>query len=173
MPKTYSAEAHLFLSKGRAKFSLDYLKRLLQLGADPFRDPELEGLEGKESLIYASKCSAVFVLPAKPLPLLAPRLAQGLAKLLMACPKPTVRLGQESQLHYFARARKARRQIHLVTQRYAIFRLGLKEFFVLARLHAGASEKEVWIGIIGRKRKRIGRPTRDAVIPASSDEQSL
>ena len=72
MPKTYSAEAHLFLSKGRAKFSLDYLKRLLQLGADPIRDPELEGLEGKESLIYASRCRATLILPDKPLPLPPP-----------------------------------------------------------------------------------------------------
>ncbi len=36
MPATISAEAHLFLSKGRTKISLDYLSGLLLLGADPF-----------------------------------------------------------------------------------------------------------------------------------------
>ena len=33
MPATISAEAHLFLSKGRTKISLDYLSGLLLLGA--------------------------------------------------------------------------------------------------------------------------------------------
>ena len=51
MPQTIVAEAHFFLSKGRSKISLRYLRDLLELGADPFRDPELEGLEGKDSLV--------------------------------------------------------------------------------------------------------------------------
>jgi hypothetical protein len=167
MPKTYSAEAHLFLSKGRAKFSLDYLKRLLQLGADPIRDPELEGLEGKESLIYASRCRATLILPDKPLPLLAPSLAKGLARLLMACPRPAFRLGQEEQLHYLYKRRKVRWRVRLASRPHFVFRLGLKEFFVVARLHAEPSEKEIWIGAIGRKRKRRARHTPDAIAPAS------
>ena len=72
MPVTISAGSHLFLSKGRAKISLDYLRRLILLGADPFHDPVLEGLEGKESLIYVSKCRATLVLPKRPLRLLLP-----------------------------------------------------------------------------------------------------
>ena len=99
MPATISAEAHLFLSKGRAKISLDYLSRLIQLGADPFRDPLLEGLEGKESLIYASMASATLVLPTRPLRLVAPGLVKGLARLLLACPKPRLRFGRMAQPH--------------------------------------------------------------------------
>ena len=115
MPATISAEAHLFLSKGRAKISLDYLSRLLLLGADPFHDPVLEGLEGKESLIYVSKCRATLVLPKRPLRLLLPGLAKGLVRQLMACLKPIVRLGRREELHFFTTQRKVRWQIRLAT----------------------------------------------------------
>jgi hypothetical protein len=157
MPATMNAEAHLFLSKGRSKISLDYLSRLLLLGADPFRDPVLEGLEGKESLIYVSKTSATLILPKRPPRLLLPGIAKGLVRLLMACSKPIVRLGKGEELHFFTTQRKVRWQIRLATRRHHVFRLGSKEFFVVTRLRLENGKKEIWIGILGRKKKRIRR----------------
>ena len=157
MPATFSAESHLFLSKGRAKTSLDYLSRLLLLGADPFHDSVLEGLEGKESLIYVSKCSATLVLSKRPLRLLLPGIAKGLVRLLMACSKPIVRVGKNEELHFFTKQRKVRWQIRLATRRHFVFRLGLKEFFVVTRLRIENGKKDIWIGVLGRKRKRIAR----------------
>ena len=175
MPATISAEAHLFLSKGRAKISLDYLSRLLLLGADPFHDPVLEGLEGKESLIYVSKCRATLVLPKRPLRLLLPGLAKGLVRQLMACSKPIVRLGRREELHFFTTQRKVRWQIRLATRRHFVFRLGLKEFFVVTRLRIGNGKKEIWIGVLGRKKKRVlrSRPTSRQLAPASINDQKL
>jgi hypothetical protein len=157
MPATISAEAHLFLSKGRAKTSLDYLSRLLLLGADPFRDSVLEGLEGKESLIYVSQCRTSLVLPKRPLRLLLPSIAKGLVRLLMPSSKPIVRLGKNEELHFFTRQRKVRWQIRLATRRHFVFRLGLKEFFVVTRLRIENGKKEIWIGVLGRKKKRMAR----------------
>jgi hypothetical protein len=162
MPATISAEAHLFLSKGRAKISLDYLSRLIQLGADPFRDPLLEGLEGKESLIYASMTSATLVLPSRPLRLVAPGLVKGLARLLLACPKPRLRFGRMAQPHFFSSPRKVRWQIRLATRPHFVFRLGAKEFFVVTRLRFEKGKKKIWIGVLGRKKKRISRSRQDA-----------
>lgn len=168
MPATLSAEAHLFLSKGRAKTSLDYLSRLLLLGADPFHDPVLEGLEGKESLIYVSKCSTILVLPKRPLRLLLPGIAKGLVRLLMASSKPIVRLGKNEELHFFTRQRKVRWQIRLATRRYYVFRLGLKEFFVVTRLRLENAKRDIWIGVLGRKKKRLTRRRLAAPQIASS-----
>jgi hypothetical protein len=157
MPATICAEAHLFLSKGSAKISLDYLGRLLLLGADPFRDPVIEGLEGKESLLYVSKTEASLVLPKRRFRLLLPGIAKGLVRLLMACSKPIIRLGKGEELHFFTTQRKVRWQIRLATRRHYVFRLGIKEFFVVTRLRLGNGKKEIWIGVLGRKRKRITR----------------
>src|SRR5260370_38215474 len=134
MPATITAEAHLFLCKGRTKISLDYLSRLLLLGADPFHDSVLEGLEGKESLIYVSKCTASLVLPKRPLRLLLPGLAKGLVRLLMACSKPIVRLGRREALHFFTTQRKVRWHIRRAPRRQFVFSLGLKEFLILPPL---------------------------------------
>jgi hypothetical protein len=172
MPATISAEAHLFLSKGRAKISLDYLSRLLQLGADPFRDPLLEGLEGKESLIYASKTSATLVLPTLPLRLVAPGLVKGLARLLLACPKPKLRFGRRAQPHFFSTQRKVRWQIRLATRPHFAFRLGPKEFFVVTRLGVNNGKKKIWLGVLGRRKRRLtrSRPTPPQLVPASAND---
>ena len=169
MPVTMCAEAHLFLSKGRAKISLDYLSRLIQLGADPFRDPMLEGLEGKESLIYASMTRATLVLPARPLRLVAPGLVKGLARLLLACPKPRLRFGRSARPHFFSRERKVRWQIRLATRPHYVFRLGPKEFFVATCLGFDKGNKKIWIGALGRKKKRLARRRDAAPILATSE----
>ena len=168
MPATISAEAHLFLSKGRAKISLDYLSRLIQLGADPFRDPVLEGLEGKESLIYASMARATLVLPTRPLRLVAPGLVKGLARLLLACPKPRLRFGRMAQPHFFSTPRKVRWQIRLATRPHFVFCLGPKEFFVAIRLGFDHGKKKIWLGVLGRKKKRISRSRRNAAALAAT-----
>ena len=189
MPQTIFAEAHLFLSRGRSKISLDYLSGLLQLGADPFRDPELEGLEGQESLIYASKVVATLVVPARPLAVVAPSLAKGLVRLLLTCPRPSIRLGQEEVRHLFSKRRAVRWQIRLATRPLYQFGLGPQEFFVVTRFVTGpclrfdfvspqepetlartASPKRelIWIGVLGRKKKRAGGFTKipTALVPA-------
>ena len=75
----------------------------------------------------------------------------------MACSKPIVRLGKDEELHFFTTQRKVRWQIRLATRRHYVFRLGVKEFFVVTRLRIGNGKKEIWIGVLGRKKKRIVR----------------
>jgi hypothetical protein len=158
MPATISAEAHLFLSNGRSKISLRYLSELLDLGADPFRDPVLEGLEGEESLVYVSRVSATLVVPQRPLRPTVRGIAKGLVRLLLACPKPTIVLGEFELPHFFTRQRQARWQIRLVTQRRRMFRLGREEFFVLARIGPAKANQRKWIGVIGQERKPAAQP---------------
>ncbi len=169
MPETIIAEAHLFLSKARSKISLDYLRGLLQLGADPFRDPVLEGLEGKESLIYASKVNATLVAPAKPLRILAPSLAKGLVRLLLTCPRPSIRFGEDDVPHFYSIPRKFRWQVRLATRPQYQFTISDKEFFVVTRLALEKNKEQKWIGVLGRKKKRIVRSEEEPtyLVPAS------
>ncbi len=171
MPQTIFAEAHLFLSKDESKISLDYLRGLLQLGADPFRDPELEGLEGRESLIYASKVEATLVAPGKQLRSAAGGVAKGLVRLLLACPKPKILLLHEEVPHFFLARRVVRWQIRLARRPRYQFRLDDREFFVVTRFTTYQKKKPIWIGVLGRKKERVVRSDKNfaGLLPISKN----
>jgi hypothetical protein len=154
MPQTIVAEAHFFLSKGRSKISLRYLRDLLELGADPFRDPELEGLEGKDSLVYVSKVAATLVVPGRQFRWIARGVAKGLTRLLLACPKPRVLVGLEEREHFFLTRNAVQWEVRLAMRPRYQFRLGEREFFVVARFQTNQRKKPIWIGVLGRKKER-------------------
>jgi hypothetical protein len=162
MPQTIFAEAHLFLSKDRSRISLGYLRGQLELGADPFRDPELEGLEGRVSLIYAGRVSATLVVPGKQLRLAARGAAKGMVRLLLACPKPQVLLRHAEVPHFFLTKHAVRWEVRLATRPRYQFRFGEREFFVVTRFAACQRKKPLWIGVLGRNKERLsqskGRP---------------
>ena len=157
MPQTITAEAHFFLSRDQSKISVQYLRGLLELGADPFHDPELEGLEGKESLIYAGKASATLVIPGKHFWFAARRVAKGLARLMLACPKPRVRLGTEESRHFYLAKHSVRWRLRLALRPRNQFRLGSREFFVVTRFKTDQRKKPIWIGVLGRRKERAIR----------------
>jgi len=169
MPQTIYAEAHLFLSKNRSKISLEYLRGLLELGADPFHDPELEGLEGRVSLIYAGRVSATLVVPGKQLRPAARGAAKGMVRLLLACPKPQILLRHEEAPHFFLAKHAVRWEVRLATRPRHQFRLGEKGFFAVTRFAAYPRKKPIWIGVLGRNKERVlpsdSRPT--ALVPAN------
>jgi hypothetical protein len=154
MPQMIVADAHFFLSKGRSKISLGYLRDLLELGADPFRDPELEGLEGKNSLVYVSKVTSTLIVPGRQFHWMAREVAKGLARLLLACPKPRILVGLEERPHFFLSRQAVRWEVRLANRRRYQFRLGEREFFVVARFQTNQRKKPIWIGVLGRKKER-------------------
>ncbi len=137
MPQTIVAEAHFFLSKGRSKISLRYLRDLLELGADPFHDPELEGLEGKDSLVYVSKVAATLVVPGRQFRWIDRAVA-----------------GLEEREHFFLPRHAVRWEVRLAMRPRYQFRLGEREFFVVARFQTNQRKKPIWIGVLGRKKER-------------------
>jgi hypothetical protein len=154
MPQTIFAEAHLFLTKDRSKISLGYLRDLLELGADPFRDPVLEGLEGRLSLIYAGRVSATLVVPGNQLLPAARGAAKGMVRLLLACPKPQLRLRHEETPHFFLAKHAVRWEVRLATRPRYQFRISEREFFVVTRFAAERRKKMIWIGVLGRNKER-------------------
>lgn len=164
MPQTIFAEAHFFLSRDQSRISLEYLRGLLELGADPFRDPELEGLEGKESLIYVGKVAATLVVPGEQFWFAARAAAKGLVQLLLACPKPRILMGHEESQHFYVVKQAVRWRIRLALRPRYQFRLGSKEFFVVTRFKTDQRKKPIWIGVLGRRKERIVRSEQSLVL---------
>jgi hypothetical protein len=162
------AEAHLFLSRGRSKISLDYLRGLLGLGADPFRDPEMEGLEGKESLIYAGKVAATLVVPGKHFWSAARGVAKGLVRLLLSCPRPKILMGHGEAPHFFLGRQAVHWRVRLARRPRYQFRLDEREFFVVTKFQNPRRKKPIWIGVLGRKKERTFRSEENltALVPA-------
>jgi len=157
MLATVFAEGHLFLSKKKSKVSLGYLCELLQLGADPLRDPLLEGMEGKESVIYVSRINATLLIPFARPKQQASKLAKGLIHLLLNCPTPSLRMGTAELPHPFAEAKEHSWRLWKSPRRNSNFTLTWRQFLVVIRLRTKGWPGEIVVGIVGKRKRKAAR----------------